>query len=358
MAKQEHGRVVVRRKRAYGEAHHGGSWKIAYADFMTAMMTFFLVMWLLLLVPKKNLEGIAQYFRMPLATAITGGPKLDNSKSQVPGGDPSVIPNPYPTPAPSDQDTDPADQQDLENLEDLKSRLENLIEHNPVLRQFRPQLLLDMTPDGLRIQILDQQSRPMFATGSAVVQSYMRDILRELAPLINKLPNSITISGHTDATRYAMGDRSYSNWELSADRANAARRELVVGGLVEHKVKRILGLGDTVDLIKDDPLAAVNRRISILVLNRQAERRIDEQNAAGETVDIRKRLEELGNPSPDQPPAPPAGVTGAVGAVVTVPGAASAAAAPAAARRTAGVPPVPGKTAGASPARVAGPSAQ
>ena len=309
MAKQEHGRVVVRLKRAYGEAHHGGSWKIAYSDFMTAMMTFFLVMWLLLLVPKKNLEGIAEYFRMPLATAVTGGPKLDNSKSLVPGGDPSVVPNPYLAPTVGQVPDSAEDQQDQENLEDLKAKLENLIEHNPVLMQFRPQLLLDMTPDGLRIQILDQQNRPMFATGSAVVQPYMRAILRELAPPINQLNNSITLSGHTDAMQYASGDRSYSNWELSADRANAARRELVAGGLVEHKVKRILGLGDTVDLIKDDPLAAVNRRISILVLNHQAERRIDAQNAASGAMDIRKRLEQLGNPAPDAGPAASGGVS-------------------------------------------------
>ncbi len=168
-----------------------------------------------------------------------------------------------------------------------------------MLRQFRPQLLLDMTPDGLRIQILDQQNRPMFTTGSAVVQTYMRDILRELAPLINQLPNPITISGHTDALRYASGDRNYSNWELSADRANSARRELVAGGLVENKIKRILGLGDTVDLVKDDPMAAVNRRISILVLNRRAERRIDEQNASGQDgMKIRERLELLRHPAP------------------------------------------------------------
>ncbi|MGX5660260.1 flagellar motor protein MotB [Castellaniella ginsengisoli] len=296
MAKHDTGRVVVRRKRAYGESHHGGSWKIAYADFMTAMMAFFLVMWLLLLVPKKDLQSIAEYFRMPLMTAITGGEKMDNSKSQIPGGDPSVIPNPHPLPS-STPEGDLESQQDRidqENLENLKQKLENLIENNPVLRQFRPQLLLDMTPDGLRIQILDQQNRPMFATGSAVVQTYMRDILRELAPLISQLPNSITISGHTDATRYASGDRNYSNWELSADRANSARRELVAGGLVENKIKRILGLGDTVDLVKDDPLAAVNRRISILVLNRRAERRIDEQNASGqEGMKIRERLELL-----------------------------------------------------------------
>lgn len=299
MAKNDNGRVVVRRKRAYGEGHHGGSWKIAYADFMTAMMAFFLVMWLLLLVPKKELQGIAEYFRMPLMTAVTGGQNLDSSKSAIPGGQPSVIPNrsPMPSATPDASQQDQGDLQDQENLENLKQNLENLIEHNPVLKQFRPQLLLDMTPDGLRIQILDQQSRPMFATGSARIQPYMRDILRELAPPISKLPNSITISGHTDAMRYAAGDRSYSNWELSADRANSARRELVTGGLIENKVKRILGLGDTVNLIKDDPLAAVNRRISILVLNRRAERRIDEQNAAGEDgVRVRQRLEELSHP--------------------------------------------------------------
>ncbi|WP_323017867.1 flagellar motor protein MotB [Castellaniella sp.] len=299
MAKQDTGRVVVRRKRAYGEGHHGGSWKIAYADFMTAMMAFFLVMWLLLLVPKTELEGIAEYFRMPLITAVTGGPKVDNSRSVIPGGEPSIIPNPNPAPpqSPSMDQQEQQDQLDQESLENLKQQLENLIENNPVLKQFRPQLLLDMTPDGLRIQILDQQNRPMFATGSARVQPYMRDILRELALPISQLPNSITISGHTDATQYASGDRSYSNWELSADRANSARRELVAGGLIEKKVKRILGLGDTVNLIQDDPMAAVNRRISVLVLNRRAERRIDLQNAAGTTgKQIHLLLEELSHP--------------------------------------------------------------
>ncbi|MFT0531520.1 flagellar motor protein MotB [Castellaniella hirudinis] len=300
MAKQDTGRVVVRRKRAYGEAHHGGSWKIAYADFMTAMMAFFLVMWLLSLVPKSELEGIAEYFRTPLITAVTGGHNLDSSRSPIPGGQPSPIPNVSPPPTPMSLQDD-EDAQDQSNLENLKEQLENLIEHNPVLMQFRPQLLLDMTPDGLRIQILDQQNRPMFATGSAHVQSYMRDILRELAPPISKLPNAITLSGHTDAMQYASGDRSYSNWELSADRANSARRELVAGGLVEKKVKRIVGLGDTVNLIQDDPFAAVNRRISILVLNRAAERRIDRQNAAGvQGVQLQKLLEDAARNEPTQ----------------------------------------------------------
>ncbi|HET8597164.1 MAG TPA: flagellar motor protein MotB [Castellaniella sp.] len=330
MAKHDTGRVVVRRKRAYGEGHHGGSWKIAYADFMTAMMAFFLVMWLLLLVPKTELQGIAEFFRMPLMTAVTGGPNLDTSKSPIPGGQPSVIPNRNPTPPAATPDMDQSDLQDLENLENLKQQLENLIEHNPVLKQFRPQLLLDMTPDGLRIQILDQQNRPMFTTGSARVQPYMRDILRELAPPINQLPNSITISGHTDAMQYASGDRSYSNWELSADRANSARRELVTGGLIEKKVKRILGLGDTVNLIKDEPMAAVNRRISILVLNRAAERRIDAQNAAGASgTRIHQLLEELSHPTgPGTPdtaaPAPGAAAPVPGGVPAPVPGAAAA----------------------------------
>lgn len=293
MAKSETGRVVVRRKRAYSEGHHGGSWKIAYADFVTAMMAFFLVMWLISLVPNNELKAIAEYFRMPLMTAIKGGPNMDVSKSVIPGGDPSVIPNQFPLPG-ADQGQDQNDRLDIERLEDLKTELEALIENSPVLKQFRPQLLLDMTPDGLRIQILDKQSRPMFATGSAIIQAYMRDILRELAPALNRLPNSLTISGHTDAMRYASGDRDYSNWELSADRANAARKALVAGSLVENKVKRVLGLADTVNLIKDDPSAAVNRRISLLVLNRRAERRIDEQNASGQDeLRIRSRSDLL-----------------------------------------------------------------
>ncbi|MGB6006903.1 flagellar motor protein MotB [Castellaniella sp.] len=360
MAKQDTGRVVVRRKRAYGEGHHGGSWKIAYADFMTAMMAFFLVMWLLLLVPKTELEGIAEYFRMPLITAVTGGPKVDNSRSVIPGGEPSVVPNKNPTPPQMMDLENQEDQLDQESLENLKQKLETLIENNPVLKQFRPQLLLDMTPDGLRIQILDQQNRPMFATGSARVQPYMRDILRELAPPINQLPNSITISGHTDAMQYAAGDRSYSNWELSADRANSARRELVTGGLVERKVKRILGLGDTVNLIQDDPMAAVNRRISILVLNRQAERRIDAQNSAGASGKrIRELLEELSHP--DRPggavPATGAAAPAVTGGAPSAPGSApSAAPAVAPSSAPAAAPAGAASPAGATPPAVNQPS--
>lgn len=272
-------RIVIRRKKRGHDAHHGGAWKIAYADYVTAMMAFFLVMWLLSLVPKENLGQIAEYFRMPLMDAISGGKALNDNSSVIPGQSPSVIPNKNPIQSRQTPIDDEADTRDTRRLEDLRGELEELINTDPVLRQFRPQLLLDMTSEGLRIQIVDQQNRPMFQTGSAIVQPYMREILRELGPLFNQLPNSLTISGHTDATQYARGERAYSNWELSADRANAARQELIAGGMSEEKVKRILGLSSTVSLVKEDPYAAVNRRISLVVLNARSERRMDLESA-------------------------------------------------------------------------------
>jgi len=268
-------RIVIRRPRVAHAPHHGGSWKIAYADFMTAMMAFFLIMWLLLLVPKKNLQGIAQYFRTPLMSALDGKPNDATPHNIIPGGSPSAIPNHVPTDAPAHPITQPqfdtGNKQEEQKLEDLKRRLEALINSNPVLKKYRPQLVLDMTPEGLRIQILDAQNKPMFALGSATLSPAMIDILHALAPTLNEMPNGLSIAGHTDATQYAGGLDHYSNWELSADRANAARQALVVGGIGEDKVRRILGLGSTLDLVKNDPMAPANRRISIVVLNHQAE---------------------------------------------------------------------------------------
>ncbi|NYT65072.1 flagellar motor protein MotB [Alcaligenaceae bacterium] len=285
-------RIVIRRKSSRRPApRHGGSWKIAYADFVTAMMAFFLVMWLLGLIPPQDLKAIAEYFRMPLMEAVSGrGPAEENVPQVIPGGQPSIIPNDFPQPKASKNLSD-GDRRDMRRLEDLKSQLDNLIRHDPILKEYRPQMLLDMTLDGLRVQIIDNQNRPMFATGSAQIQPYMRDIMRQLGPVFNELPNSITVSGHTDAIQYATGEREYSNWELSADRANAARKELVFGGMDEPKIKQIIGLSSSVSLIKDNPFDAVNRRISIVVLNRQAERRIDEQNQSTDLVG--PSLEEL-----------------------------------------------------------------
>lgn len=282
-------RVVIRCKKGKSGGHHGGSWKIAYADFITAMMAFFLVMWLISIVPREELKGIAEFFRMPLHVAIAGGPSSSAETSAVPGGgrDPLRDDGDVRRAQGNRVEAQPmadAERRERHRLESLKKRLENLIETSPVLKTFRPQLRIDMTTEGLRIQIIDSQNRPMFATGSANVQPYMRDILRELGPVLNELPNKISISGHTDASQYARGERAYSNWELSADRANASRQELVAGGMNEDKVMRVQGLSSSMSLVKDDPYAAVNRRISLVVLNQSTQRRIEEENAAAADI--------------------------------------------------------------------------
>ncbi|WP_082988152.1 flagellar motor protein MotB [Bordetella bronchialis] len=290
MAPVNNHRVVIRRKKGAHGGHHGGSWKIAYADFITAMMAFFLVMWLISVVPREELKGIAEYFRMPLRVALTGGPSNSAETSAIPGGgvDPlrseGDVRRADGNRVEAQVQGDEAQRRDQRRLEDLQKRLNNLIENSPVLKNFRPQLLIDMTTEGLRIQIIDNKNRPMFATGSAEVQPYMRDILRELGPVLNEIPNKISISGHTDATQYARGERAYSNWELSADRANASRQELVAGGMNETKVARVMGLSSSVSLVKDDPYAAVNRRISLVVLNRATQQRLERENASAADI--------------------------------------------------------------------------
>lgn len=293
----EHGShpIVVRRiKRSVG-AHHGGSWKIAYADFMTAMMALFLVLWLIKAQPPKDLQQLAEYFRTPLKVAIAGGNKSSLSSSVIPGGGLDITRQDAEVrKTPDDAVQKAKERQEAERLRALKKRLEQIIENNPVLRQFRPQLLLDITSEGLRIQILDTQNRPMFRTGSAAVEPYMRTILREIGPVLNELPNKVSLSGHTDAANYSNGERTYSNWELSSDRSNASRRELIAGGMNEGKVLRVIGLAATMPLDKNDELAPVNRRISIVVLNQRAQARIEAENASAAEVTVAAKAGEAG----------------------------------------------------------------
>ena len=156
-------------------------------------------------------------------------------------------------------------------LEELKGKLNQKIESHGTLKQFKNQIKIDITSEGLRIQIADEKNRPMFNIGSAVLQPYAKEILAEIANVLNDVPNSISLSGHTDAAPYSGGDRGYSNWELSADRANACRRQLVAGGIDDGKVLRVVGLGSAVLFDTADPLNPINRRISIIVMNKQAE---------------------------------------------------------------------------------------
>jgi chemotaxis protein MotB len=288
--------IIIKRVKKGGHAVHGGAWKIAYADFVTAMMAFFLLMWLLGSTTEGDKKGIADYFSAPLKLSLTGGGSgsgdsshvikgggqdLTRSTGQVKRGDveaPRATVNIH-------QLKEEQIRAELARLEDLKKKVTAQIEGNGKLKGMASQMLLEMTLDGLRIQIVDADQRPMFTSGSAVVQPYMRDLLRELGLVLADVPNRLTLEGHTDAMPFGSGtDRGYSNWELSADRANASRRELLAGGLPEDQVLRVQGLAASNPFDRRDPAAPANRRISIIVMTREAEERVFRATPGEETT--------------------------------------------------------------------------
>lgn len=284
--------IVIKRKKVVAGAHHGGAWKIAYADFVTAMMAFFLLMWLLGSTAKGDLNGIAEYFQNPLKVSSTGGSGSGDASSIIPGGGKDLTrtvgqaqkgdQEARKKGSPDDVARKAFEAKERAMLKELKQRIEKMIEGNPALRQFKNQLLLDITSEGLRIQIVDEQNRPMFDLSSAELKPYTKEILHEIGRALNSVGNRITVSGHTDAARFAGGEKGFSNWELSANRANASRRELILGGMDDHKVLRVLGMSSTVLFDKNDPLNPVNRRISIVVLNKKTEEAfLAEDGAAG-----------------------------------------------------------------------------
>lgn len=285
--------IIVKRIKKNGAGHHGGAWKIAYADFVTAMMAFFLLMWLLGSTAKGSLQGIAEYFQTPLKVAMAGGSGSGDSSSVIKGGGRDLTRQEGQITRSDSESVKKnvdlkAAKKELERLESeklkaLKMRIEALIDASPVLRLYKKQLLLDITSEGLRIQIVDEQNRPMFSLAKAELQPYTREILREIGMALNDVPNRIGLAGHTDATPYLNGEKGYSNWELSADRANASRRELIAGGMNEAKVIRVVGLSSAVLFDKSDPFNPANRRISIVVLNKRAEQAI---TSDGATLDI------------------------------------------------------------------------
>ena len=272
--------IIVKRIKKTAGGHHGGAWKIAYADFVTAMMAFFLLMWLLGSTSKGDLEGISEFFKNPLKVAMSGGSGSGDSSSVIKGGGTDLtrrngqVKKGDTPPENKTYDLNAAkaalERAEGERLRSLKTRIESIIEANPTLKKYKNQLLLDITSEGLRIQIVDEQNRPMFALAKAELQPYTRDILEVLGMVLNDVPNRIGLSGHTDSTPY-YSDAGYSNWELSADRANASRRAMVVGGLADEKILRVVGLAAAAPLDRIDPFNPINRRISIIVMNKRTE---------------------------------------------------------------------------------------
>jgi len=254
------------------------------------MMAFFLLMWLLGSTDEKTRKGISEYFQDPYeASRIDKGliPTLDEI-----------------APTEMDQQSEKIDQMQLEQL---KEKIKEMIEANPKLAEVKDQIKLETTPEGLRVQIIDNKNMPMFKLASSETEPQIRLILRAMAPVINKLPNKITINGHTDARPFPANRKGYSNWELSSDRANAARYELNNGGLAEEKILRVTGLSDSIPYNPGAPDDPMNRRISIIVMNKKTEQHILQEagNKSAATVNNTAPPDKPHESSPDKEAAPP-----------------------------------------------------
>jgi len=307
--------IIIKKVKGHGhEGHHGGAWKVAYADFVTAMMTFFLLLWLLNSTTQEQMVGIADYFSPTAASesksgagGVLGGTSmLSPGAMSTPKTDPGVTVSLLPLDTKVDPDSQgepgkkpsgttketnapkatPANDAtsgvggasdsmkaidalrariEEQEFQKVKQSLEQAIATSHELREFGRNLKIDMTPEGMRIQIVDAEQRSMFPNGSAEMYSYTEHLLAKVAQAIAKLPNEIAVIGHTDASPF-RGRDGYTNWELSTDRANASRRALVGAGLPGWRIVRVVGKADNEPLIKDDPYSAQNRRISIILL--------------------------------------------------------------------------------------------
>lgn len=274
--------IIIKKVKKHGHGHHGGSWKIAYADFVTAMMAFFLLMWLIASLNKAQKDGISEYFKQPLKVSFFGGDNVGNQQIRIKGGGPKIEDTNG-----QDSTTDKAatkdstkqdpskviqsSQNETQKLEELKSQINLSMQNDPSLSGLKDRLLMEIVHDGLRIQLIDNQKQPMFDVGSEKLNPQLEPIFIKIAKLLNGVPNKVTIQGYTDAHPYHNPDElEYTNWELSTQRANAARRALVKSGMDENKVMSVSGFSSTVPLDKKDPLGAINRRISIIVMKQGA----------------------------------------------------------------------------------------
>jgi chemotaxis protein MotB len=321
--------IIVKKVIKKVDGHHGGSWKVAFADFATAMMAFFMLMWIMGSTTEEQKGAISEYFNNPSRTPGASDVPNPNPLIGEGGSSPSLIDlvtaaptleTPEDTPSDMDESREHADSRstneaeqiveavERQRLEELLAELKQAVEKSQALKPFKDQLLLDITPEGLRIQIIDKEGRPMFALGSAELKDYTRVILAEISKTVNEVPNRISITGHTDAYPYTQR-KDYGNWELSADRANAARRAMVTGGLNQDKIGRVVGFGDSVLFVKEDPFAPVNRRISIIVMNQKTEEAMLEnssglptETAQGPVARAIQANEDLVWRSPETPP--------------------------------------------------------
>ncbi len=282
--------IIKKIKKGGGHGHHGGAWKVAYADFVTAMMAFFLLMWLINTTSPEQKRGIADYFAPASVSKSTSGSGgiLDGTSFGEDGGksggavaivvkmtpdgktkeeqksDPATQPAET---RPSAEDMEAAEESVAEQkeFESAEMSLRQAMQDMPELAELSKQILIDITPEGLRLQLIDQEGRPMFAAGSAEPTDRIKRLLKEVAKVIQRLPNRVTIAGHTDSGQFE-GANGYSNWELSADRANMSRKLLMQNGVVPDRIYQVSGKAGSEPLLPEDPYASANRRITIVLL--------------------------------------------------------------------------------------------
>ncbi len=273
--------IIIKRIKKGGHDFHGGSWKVAFADFATAMMAFFLLLWLMGNTSEEERAAISGYFNDPAGVAnksgatteIVGEGGADKAVIQIEAPDVNL---PDEVELDQQQITDLAEQQELQQLEVLKLDLEELVATSDAFKDFKDQVFIDITPSGLRVQIVDKDKRPMFDSASAELKYYSKQILKGLATVLAQVPNKLSVTGHTDATPFTERE-DYGNWELSADRANAARRVLNASGVSEKKIARVEGFSSSILFNKAQPYAPINRRIAIIVLKQSAVDEIEQQ---------------------------------------------------------------------------------
>lgn len=318
--------IIIKKVKKVAGGHHGGAWKVAYADFVTAMMAFFLLLWLLNVTTEEQKNAISNFFDpthpMVSESQSGAGGVLGGTSVSTDGAMTSTIQN-ISTPQSSGATTkgthvgtqggksgsikdasaqkleEELRRRETERFEAAKKTMQKEIEKTPELAELKKHLLVDVTPEGLRIQIVDQEGEPMFPSGSAAMFERTKNLVRLAASVMIKMPNQISVRGHTDSTPYKPGS-DYTNWELSADRANSTRRVLRDSGILETRLSNVMGKADTDPLLKDKPTDAKNRRISIILqredldtmINREGDDAAKSIGDPGAVDAVKKELEE------------------------------------------------------------------
>ncbi|MDE0941711.1 MAG: OmpA family protein [Alphaproteobacteria bacterium] len=293
------GTIIIKKIVKGGGGHHGGAWKVAYADFVTAMMAFFLLLWLLNVTTDEQKHGVADYFAPSAASKSTsgsgglmGGTSMTTEGARVGTSSPPTVtmemtPPRQRKPAEEDESEGKGEageesgemsdeeimqqmaEREQEEFEKAEDALREAMKDSPGLSDMAENLIIDNTPEGLRIQLVDAENTSMFPSGGSKMQENLNKILEKVADIVHRLPNQIAISGHTDSVPFRRSD-GYSNWELSSERANASRRALVGFGVPISRIASVTGKADTDPLVPEDPTLPTNRRISIVLLREAA----------------------------------------------------------------------------------------